>query len=88
MLDAMVQFGVAGLMGVLWVWERAHSRQRERQLTEAHHRIVNQNEALTTLIKLARQNTRAVVGFERTQRRVCDILQEIRHELARDPRSD
>lgn len=87
MLETLVQFGVAGLMGVLWVWERAHSRHRERQLTEAHNRIVHQDEALLALVKLARQNTRALVGFERTQRRVCDLLQEIRHEIAREPRT-
>ena len=81
MLDALVQFGVAGLMGLLWVWERMHSRLRERQLSEAHQRLTAQNQALDALMRLVRQNTRAWVGFERSQRRMCELLEGVRHEI-------
>ena len=76
-LEALTQFGVAGLMGMLWVWERAHSRRRERQLSEAHAKLTGQDEQLTVLIGLVKQNTRALIAFEGGQRRVCELLEGI-----------
>ena len=38
-IGPVAQFGVAGLMGGLWWWERKCSRQREEQLTENAVRI-------------------------------------------------
>ena len=81
MVETLVQFGVAGLMGMLWVWERTHSRRREAQLTEAHHRLMDREKQLDALVKLVRQNTEAMVGFERLQKRMCDLLEGIRHEI-------
>ena len=81
MIEALVQFGVAGLMGALWVWERTHSRRRERQLSEAHAALMRRDEHLGVLIKLVRHNTRMLVHFERTQQRMCDLLEGIRHDL-------
>ena len=46
MIQQLTQFGVAGLMGVLWVWERLHSRKRERQLSEAHGELMSDREQL------------------------------------------
>jgi hypothetical protein len=36
----VTQFGLAGLMGALWWWERRYSRQREEQLTQSHDKIL------------------------------------------------
>ena len=74
-IQPFVDFGVAGLMGALWVWERAHSRKRERQLTEAHARLMARDHQLAVLIRLVRQNTKALVSFERLQVRMCDVLE-------------
>lgn len=82
-MHELVQFGVAGLMGVLWVWERMHSRRRERQLTEAHGRLTERGAELSVLVELVRQNTRAMVEAERAGRRMCELLQEISHEMRR-----
>ena len=30
-IEPLTQFGAAGLMGALWIWERLLSRRRERQ---------------------------------------------------------
>lgn len=81
MIEAMLQFGVAGLMGALWLWERSHSRRRERQLDEAHTLLTTQDRELALLMRLVRQNTKAIVGFERTQARICELLEGMRYEL-------
>ena len=81
MIEAILQFGVAGLMGTLWVWERTNSRKRERQLDEAHDRLIGQDRQLCILVRLVQQNTKAMVGFERTQQRICEILEGTRDEI-------
>ena len=76
-IQTAAQFGVAGLMGALWLWERLYSRKREQQLTEAHQRIVAQQIELQTLIDLVRRNTAAIERFEQTQQRIADLLERM-----------
>lgn len=78
MIEAILQFGMAGLMGVLWVWERSHSRQRERQLSATHERLMRRDEQLNVVVRMVRKNTKALVEFERTQRRLGEILEGMR----------
>ena len=80
-LEAFTQFGVAGLMGVLWVWERMHSRKRERQLSESHAALTADDQQLSVLIDLVKHNTRALISFERGQQRVCQLLERINHDI-------
>jgi len=83
MLESFTQFGTAGLMGALWVWERTHSRKRERQLSETHRKLMDQDRQVCALVRLVRQNTRALLGFEHGHRRMCELLERISHELQR-----
>jgi len=76
-LESLTQFGVAGLMGVLWTWERWFSRRRERELTEAHRTLVEQRESLTLLVDLVERNTRAIERFDRTQARLTELLDKL-----------
>ena len=76
-IEPLVQFGVAGLMGVLWVWERAMSRRRERQLDEAHRRLARQRDTVNVLLRVVRQNTQAIARFEQTQRRLQMLLEKM-----------
>ena len=55
MVETLAQFGVAGLMGLLWVWERMHSRRREQQLSDAHQRLMMSDRQLEVLIRLVQQ---------------------------------
>ena len=71
----MTQFGVAGLMGALWLWERLYSRKREQELTQAHQRLTAQQQELQTLITLVQRNTAAIERFEQTQQRIADVLE-------------
>ena len=76
-LESLTQFGVAGLMGVLWTWERWFSRRRERELSEAHRRLIEQRETLTLVVDLVARNTRAIERFERTQSRLTELLEKL-----------
>ena len=72
--ESLLEYGVAGLMGALWFWERSHSRKRELQLSEAHERLMERDRELEAWVELVKQNTRAMVGFERGQRRMMEVL--------------
>jgi hypothetical protein len=80
-IQQLTQFGVAGLMGVLWVWERLLSRQRERQLTEVHERILAERQELHELVELVRRNTAAIERFEQTQTRLQELLERMHDEI-------
>ena len=58
--DQLMNLGVAGLMGAMWLWERRTSRQREQQLDEAHTRILSDRVQLSELMDVVRQNTEAI----------------------------
>lgn len=75
--ESLTQFGVAGLMGALWLWERFYSRRRELELTQAHQKIVDQGEELQTLIGLVHRNTAAIERFEQTQSRFAELLERL-----------
>lgn len=79
MIEQLVQLGVAGIMGVLWVWERMHSRKREQQLTEAHQRISRREDQLDIMVELVKQNTKAMIDVEHTQIRICELLDQMCH---------
>jgi hypothetical protein len=70
------QFGVAGLMGALWWWERKYSRQREDQLTEAHQEILAQREHLQAILDALQGNTRVISEFTTVQQEILHILQK------------
>ncbi|HEX7009114.1 MAG TPA: hypothetical protein VF184_03975 [Phycisphaeraceae bacterium] len=83
MLPGLTQFGAAGLMGALWVWERRLSRHREAQLDEAHQQLMRAQQELRVLVKLVRRNTQAIERFEQTQRQLKDLLERIGDESKR-----
>ena len=59
------------------------SRRREAQLNEAHHRLMYQHHELNVLVKLVRQNTRAMVRFDQTQLQLKELLEKMHHEIDR-----
>lgn len=60
LLDNVASFSVAGLMGAMWLWERRNSQTRERQIDEAHQRILSDRVQLNELMQVVRQNAEAV----------------------------
>lgn len=59
-VDNLTGLSAAGMMGMMWLWERRNSRQREEQLDESHQRILADKVQLDQLILLVRQNTEAL----------------------------
>ena len=72
----VTQFGVAGLMGALWWWERRYSRQREDQLTEAHQALMQQKEHLRALLEALEGNTKVIAEFSAVQEEILRAIQE------------
>lgn len=67
-LSELANLGAAGVMGAMWLWERALARTRERQLEEAHARILGDRVALGQLIEVVRQNTEAMTRLAERQK--------------------
>jgi hypothetical protein len=82
----VTQFGVAGLMGALWWWERRYSRQREDQLTAAHERIVQQREQLQAVLEALEGNTKVIVEFTAVQEGILQAIRERDGERGGDRR--
>jgi hypothetical protein len=71
---AAAQFGTAGLMGWMWLTERRASATRERQLTEAHEKLVQERGMFEAVIQALKENTRAIASLEAGQRSLAEAL--------------
>ncbi|GAH27066.1 unnamed protein product, partial [marine sediment metagenome] len=65
-MSDLASFGAAGLMGTMWLWERRLSRRREEQLSDAHQRILRDEQRLSELTHVVEKNTAAITGFTET----------------------
>ena len=63
-LTSLTPFGAAGLIAFLWLTERRAASERERQLSEAHERLVRQRSEIALLVGVVRDNTRAMTALE------------------------
>lgn len=64
LLTSLTPFGAAGLIAWLWLTERRTSAERDRQLTEAHDRLVRHRSEIALLVNVVRDNTRALAALE------------------------
>lgn len=76
-LTEVAQFGMAGLVAWMWLSERRAGAARERQLTEAHERLMDQRGQTEALMTLVSDNTRAVSAVEAGQRSLRDLLADL-----------
>ncbi len=76
-MGAMTQFGVAGLVCWMWLSERRASAERERQITEAHTKLIRQDEGQRVLIEVVRENTRAMAALESGQRGLGEAIDRL-----------
>lgn len=65
-LAALAQLGAAGLIGWMWLAERRAAATRERQLGDAHERLMQERPQLSALLEVVRDNTRALSALEHT----------------------
>lgn len=73
--QTLLQFGPAGLIGLMWLIERRVSGTRERQLDETHRMLMTQQRELDVLIDVIRDNTRAIQALESGQARLITWLE-------------
>ncbi len=83
-VTVLTQFGAAGLIGMLWVFERRHAATRDRQLNESHQKLVGQERELDALLTVVKENTRAISTLEQGQRRLIDLLEHLRRSKSAD----
>jgi len=74
---SFTQFGVAGLVCWMWLCERRASSERERQITEAHTKLIRQDEDHVALIEVIRDNTKAMASLEAGQRRLVGVIDSL-----------
>ncbi len=77
MMGALTQFGVAGLVCWMWLCERRASAERERQITEAHEKLIGQGEGQRVLVEVIRENTKALAALEVGQRGLVAAIDRI-----------
>lgn len=76
LITILAQFGPAGLIGLLWIAERRHAAARERQLSESHAKLVAQDQAMQSMVGVIKENTRAIVTLEQTQRQLIEMARD------------
>lgn len=57
LLDNISSLGAAALIGTMWLWERRQSSAREKQLDDAHARIMSDGVKLEALMDLVQKST-------------------------------
>ncbi|HRQ73229.1 MAG TPA: hypothetical protein PLU35_09400 [Phycisphaerales bacterium] len=75
---AVAQFGVAGLIGWMWLAERRAAASRERQLAEAHDALTRERASLDALLSTVSANTRAMAGVEGAVRDLSGAIERLR----------
>ena len=71
------QFGMAGLIGWMWLVERRAGAIREKQLTDLHERIMEERRHVSTLLSVISANTKALTALEVGQRTLTRILDRL-----------
>lgn len=74
---ALAQLGAAGLMGWMWLAERRGAAHRERQLSEAHERMMQERRYFESLLAAVRENTRVMALLEGAQERLGRAIERL-----------
>ncbi|HZW10927.1 MAG TPA: hypothetical protein VFF69_13580 [Phycisphaerales bacterium] len=77
LLAPLAQFGAAGLIAWLWLTERRTAAERDRQLSQAHERLMAERERMETLIGLVTESTRAMTALEASQRELARVVDRL-----------
>ncbi len=76
LFEDLTSLGAAGIMGLMWLWERRASQKREQQLDATHQRILADRIQLEQLIMVVRQNVEAVTRLTTTQEQLLRQLNQ------------
>ena len=80
----VTQFGVAGLIAWMWMTERRSALGREKQLADAHERLMEQRMQLEALVRLVSENTRALASLESGLASLQRIIERVAGSVATD----
>ena len=68
------QFGVAGLIGWMWLTERRAAADRDKQIEESHAMLAQDQKSIDVLLSALDANTKAITTLEAAQRALTDPL--------------
>lgn len=71
---AVAQFGTAGLIGWMWLAERRAAFVREKQMGEAHDRLMAERSSFEAVLQALRDNTKALASLEVGQRELAGAI--------------
>ncbi len=77
LMAAFAQFGVAGLIGWMWLSERRSNAGRERQIDETHRRLMDQEQDRAALFGVVRDSARAMASIESGQRALVAAVERL-----------
>ncbi len=80
--SAAANFGVAGFVAWMWLSERRGAAARDRQLTEAHGRLMHERASVRSLLRVVEENTRAATSLEHSQRALSAMVERLAGVLA------
>ena len=81
-LALLTQFGAAGLIGLLWIMERRYAGHRDRQLDEAHRKLIDQERDLEALLTVVKENTKAINTLQRGQVQLIQLLERLHKRIS------
>ena len=73
--------GAVGVVAWMWLAERRGAQDRDRIITEAHARVMEQQMRLDALVTLVRDNTRAVTSLEHSHRHLIRAVRALAANL-------
>lgn len=76
-LGQFVQFGTAGMVAWMWLSERRAAAVREREIAEAHARLMEQRMHVDALLRVAQETARACAALEAGQRAIGAAVERI-----------
>ena len=62
---------------MLWILERRHAAVRDRQLDEAHRKIVTSERDLEALLNVVKENTKAINTLQQSQIHLISLLERM-----------
>ncbi|MEM7755174.1 MAG: hypothetical protein AAF297_06020 [Planctomycetota bacterium] len=77
LVASITQFGVAGLIGWMWMTERRAAAAREKQLGDVHERLMRERREMELIVEVVRENTRMLAGVEAGQRALVDAVERL-----------
>jgi len=81
LVATLTQFGTAGLIAWMWLTERRHAGERERELSEAHAEVKRSVVQVQQLLSVVSGNTRALSALEASQRGLTRLLERLGQRL-------